>query len=69
METESYSHLPGDKVWIPQRQRKEEKHGEVAPQSYSVESGGRQYDLMCLPKSESGATPLDPGEQINAKPG
>ena len=66
--------IPGDKVWIPQRQSEGEVQGEVAPRSYSVESGGEtirrnRRDLIRLPQSESGVTPSEPGEQSDAEPG
>ena len=61
-------------MWIPQRQSEGEVQGEVAPRSYSVESGGEtiqrnRRNLIRLPQSESGATPSEPGEQNDAEPG
>ena len=66
--------IPGDKVWIPQRQSEGEVQSEVAPQSYSVESGGEtirrnRRDLIRLPEPESTETPSEPGEQVDAEPG
>ena len=65
---------PGDRVWIPQRQREGEVQEEVAPRSYTVESGGdairrNRRDLIRLPDSEQVTTHSGVGEQIDAEPG
>ena len=65
---------PGDRVWIPQRQREGEVQEEVAPRSYTVESGGdtirrNRRDLIRLPDLEQVTTHSGPGEQTDAEPG
>ena len=62
---------PGDRVWIPQREREGEVQGEVAPQSYAVDSDGdtirrNRRALVRLPDAE---TASEPGEQIDEEPG
>ena len=56
--------LPGDLVWLPQRECEGEVQEEVAPQSYTVEFEGSSVrrtrrDLIQLPNSES----PEPNEQ------
>ena len=50
--------LPGDHVWLPERESEGEVHEEVAPQSYTVQSEGGQIcrnrrDLIRLPNPET----------------